>query len=180
MPEVYNCRVFKVLEEDVLLPNGHRSRLSWIDHKSCIAVVPVDEEGNFLLIRQYRHATGGYLLEIPAGNIDEGESPELCVQRELGEETGFQAGRITSLFEGYLIPGYGNEYMYFYLAQELYAAPLPPDDDEIIEIVKASPTEVKDKLRRGEIRDVKTALGITLAMEHLRSVFTQSTQENLT
>lgn len=168
MPVVYNCRVFKVLEEDVQLPNGHRSRLSWIDHKSCIAVIPVDEEGNFLLIRQYRHATGGYLLEIPAGNIDEGESPEVCVQRELGEETGFQAGRITSLFDGYLIPGYGNEYMYFYLAQELYAAPLPPDDDEDIEIVRMSPGEAKDKLLRGEIRDVKTALGITMAMEHLR------------
>ncbi|MCX5827215.1 MAG: NUDIX hydrolase [Deltaproteobacteria bacterium] len=167
MPVVYNCRVFKVLEEDVQLPNGHRSRLSWIDHKSCIAVIPVDEEGNFLLIRQYRHATGGYLLEIPAGNIDEGESPEVCVQRELGEETGFQAGRITSLFDGYLIPGYGNEYMYFYLAQELYAAPLPPDDDEDIEIVRMSPGEAKDKLLRGEIRDVKTALGITLAMERL-------------
>jgi len=168
MPVVYNCRVFKVLEEDVRLPKGHRSRLSWIDHKPCIAVVPVDEEGNFLLIRQYRHATGGYLLEIPAGNIDEGESPEVCVQRELGEETGFQARLITSLFDGYLVPGYGNEYMYFYLAQELYAAPLPPDDDEDIEIVRISPGEAKDKLVGGEIRDVKTALGITLAMERLR------------
>ena len=168
MAVVYNCRVFKVLEEDVQLPNGHRSSLSWIDHKPCIAVVPVDDEGNFLLIRQYRHATGGYLLEIPAGNIDEGESPDLCVQRELGEETGFQARRITSLFEGYLFPGYGNEYMYFYLAQELYAAPLPPDDDEDIEIVRMSPGEAKDKLLGGEIRDAKTALGITLAMERLR------------
>lgn len=169
MPVVYNCRVFKVLEEDVQLPNGHRSRLSWIDHRHCIAVVPVDGEGNFLLIRQYRHATGGYLLEIPAGNIDAGESPEVCVQRELGEETGFQAGRITSLFDGYLIPGYGNEYMHFYLAQELYAAPLPPDDDEDIEIVRMTPGEAKDKLLGGEIRDVKTALGITLALERLRA-----------
>jgi ADP-ribose pyrophosphatase len=167
MSVVYTCRVFKVLEEDVQLPNGHRSRLSRIDHKPCIAVVPVDEEGNFLLIRQYRHATGGYLLEIPAGNIDEGESPEVCVQRELGEETGFQAGRITNLFEGYLVPGYCNEYMYFYLAQKLYAAPLPPDDDEDIEIVRMSPVEAKDKLLRGEIRDVKTALGISMAMERL-------------
>jgi ADP-ribose pyrophosphatase len=170
MPVVYNCRVFKVLEEDVRLPNGHRSRLSWIDHKPCIAVVPVDGDGNFLLIRQYRHATGGYLLEIPAGNIDAGESPEVCVQRELGEETGFQARRITSLFEGYLVPGYCNEYMHFYLAQELYAAPLPPDDDEDIEIVRMSPGEAKSKIQRGEIRDVKTAMGITLAMENLKIV----------
>ncbi|HOF04581.1 MAG TPA: NUDIX hydrolase [Syntrophales bacterium] len=165
MPVVYTCRIFKVLEEEVALPNGHRTRLSWIDHQPCIAVVPRDGKGNFLLIRQYRHATGDYLLEIPAGSVDGGETPEDCVQRELREETGFRAGRITKLFAGFLLPGYGNEYMHFYLAEELTAAPLPPDADEDIAVVAVSPAEVRRMLADGAIRDVKTALGLTLALQ---------------
>ncbi len=165
MPVVYTCRIFKVLEEEVTLPNGHRSRLSWIDHNPCIAVVPRDGNGDFILIRQYRHATGGYLLEIPAGNMDRGETPELCVQRELREETGYRAGWVTKLFEGYLLPGYGNEYMHFYLAEDLEAAPLPPDADEDIAIVRVSPAEIQKLLFGGSIRDVKTALGLTLVLQ---------------
>jgi len=165
MSVVYECRIFKVHEEEVGLPNGHRSRVSWIDHHPCIAVIPRDGDGNYLLIRQYRHATGGDLLEIPAGKIDAGETPENCVQRELREETGFQAGRFTKLFEGYLLPGYGNEYMHFYLAEELTPAPLPPDDDEVITVIKAAAGEVKEMLAGGAIRDVKTALGLTLALQ---------------
>ncbi len=165
MPVVYTCRIFKVLEEEVTLPNGHRSRLNWIDHNPCIAVVPRDGNGDFILIRQYRHATGGYLLEIPAGNMDRGETPELCVQRELREETGYRAGWVTKLFEGYLLPGYGNEYMHFYLAEDLEAAPLPPDADEDIAIVRVSPAEIQKLLFGGSIRDVKTALGLTLVLQ---------------
>ena len=165
MPVVYTCRIFKVLEEEVTLPNGHRSRLNWIDHNPCIAVVPRDGNGDFILIRQYRHATGGYLLEIPAGNMDRGETPELCVQRELREETGYRAGWVTKLFEGYLLPGYGKEYMHFYLAEDLEAAPLPPDADEDIAIVRVSPAEIQKLLFGGSIRDVKTALGLTLVLQ---------------
>jgi len=165
MSVVYECRIFKVREEEVALPHGRRALMSWIDHDPCIAVVPRDSEGNFLLIRQYRHATGGTLLEIPAGKIDAGETPELCVQRELREETGFQAGRLTKLFEGFLLPGYGSEYMHFYLAEELSAAPLPPDDDEDITVVKISAAEIEEMLAAGTIRDVKTALGLLLALQ---------------
>jgi len=165
MPVVYTCRIFKVLEEEVTLPNGHRSRLNWIDHNPCIAVVPRDGNGDFILIRQYRHATGGYLLEIPAGNMDRGETPELCVQRELREETGYRAGWVTKLFEGYLLPGYGNEYMHFYLAEDLEAAPLPPDADEDIAIVRVSSAEARELLVGGSIRDVKTALGLSLVLQ---------------
>jgi len=165
MSVVYESRIFTVREEDVGLPNGRRSRLSWIEHSPCIAVVPRDGDGDYLLIRQYRHATGGDLLEIPAGSIDAGETPEICVQRELREETGFQAGRLTKLFEGFLVPGYGSEYMHFYLAEELTPAPLPPDDDEDIAVVKAAAGEVKEMLAGGAIRDVKTALGLILALQ---------------
>ena len=121
------------------------------------------------MIKQYRTAVKKQLLVILAATMDvEGESTLICAQSELAEEACFKAKSLIKLFECYLVPGYCNEYMHFYLAQELYAAPLPPDDDEDIEIVRMSPGEAKNKLLGGEIRDVKTALGITLAMERLR------------
>jgi ADP-ribose pyrophosphatase len=166
---VYQCRIFSVFEEDVTLPNGHISRQSWIDHKPCIAVVPIDGDGRLILIRQYRHATGRMLIEIPAGNMDvAGESVEACVQRELAEEIGYRAGRLVKLFEGYLLPGYCNEYMHYYLATDLFAAPLPPDDDEDIETIRVTPEEARKMIQNGEICDSKTALGIMMALEKMK------------
>ncbi|MEW6334145.1 MAG: NUDIX hydrolase [Thermodesulfobacteriota bacterium] len=161
---VYHCRVFDVFEGDIRLPDGRRTRQSWIDHRPCIAVVPVNAEGQLILIRQYRHATGGMLVEIPAGNMDRtNETAEACVQRELAEETGFQAGRLVKLFEGYLVPGYCNEYMYFYLALDLVPATLPADEDEYIRVMTTSFDEARRMIRERQIIDVKTALGIQMA-----------------
>lgn len=161
---MYHCRVFDVWEGSFSLPDGRNVRQSWIDHKPCIAVVPVTSEGRLLLIRQYRHATGQALTEIPAGTMDRGaESVEDCVQRELAEETGFQAKRLVKLFEGYLIPGYGNEYMYFFLALDLFPLPLPADEDEFIETMTVTFGEARDMMQAARIVDVKTALGILMA-----------------
>lgn len=167
---VYHCRVFDVFEGDVRLPDGRLRRQSWIDHRPCISVVPVDAEGRLVLIRQFRHATGGNIVEIPAGTMDrEKESVEACVQRELAEEVGFQAGRLVRLFEGYLIPGYGNEYMYFYLALDLRPAVLPADDDEYIRVMTVSFEEAGRMIRERRIVDVKTALGIGMARDFLET-----------
>jgi ADP-ribose pyrophosphatase len=161
---VYHSRVFDVFEGDVRLPDGRIVKQSWIDHRPCIAVVPVNAEGNLILIRQYRHATGGMLVEIPAGNMDrENEAVEECVQRELAEEAGFQAGRLVKLFEGYLVPGYCNEYMYFFLALDLHPATLPADEDEFIRTMTVSFAEAGRMIREKEIIDAKTALGIQMA-----------------
>ena len=168
---VYECRIFRVFEEEVLLPHGRISRQSRIEHQPCIAVVPIDENGQIVLIRQYRHAVGQFLLEIPAGGLDAGkESIEDCVQRELAEETGYGAKRLIKLFAGYLVPGYCNEYMHYYLALDLFPAPLPPDDDEDIEVVRASREEARKMIKNGEICDSKTALGLLMALEYLGSV----------
>jgi ADP-ribose pyrophosphatase len=165
---VYHCRVFDVFEGDIRLPNGRISRQSWIDHRPCIAVVPVNSEGKLLLIRQYRHATGGILVEIPAGNIDrKDETAEECVQRELAEEVGFQAGRLVKLFEGYLVPGYCNEYMHFFLALNLYPATLPADEDEDIRVMTTSFDDARQMIREKKIIDAKTALGIQMALTYL-------------
>jgi len=167
---VYRCRVFDVFEGDVRLPDDRICKQSWIDHRPCIAVVPVNAEGKLVLIRQYRHATGGMLIEIPAGNMDlENEAVEACVQRELAEEIGFQAGRLVKLFEGYLTPGYCTEYMHFFLALDLHPATLPADDDEYIQVMTTSFDEARRMIWDKEIIDVKTALGIQMAREFLES-----------
>jgi ADP-ribose pyrophosphatase len=168
--QVYSSRVFEVFEGDVHLPDGRVSRQSWINHRPCIAVVPINSEGRLILIRQYRPAADKVLVEIPAGNMDrEAESVEACVQRELAEEIGFQAGRLAKLFEGYLTPGYCNEYMYYYLASDLFAAAATPDEDEDIEIMTASIDQAKRMIREGSIIDSKTALGIYLAIDYLNN-----------
>ena len=164
---VYRCRIFDVYEEDVRFPDGRTVRQTRIDHKPTISVVPVDREGNLILIRQYRSAIDQFLIETPAGGIDPEEPIEEAVQRELAEETGFQAGRLIKLFEGYLVPGYCNEYMYFYLALDLFEKKLPQDEDEVIEISKVPMVEALRMLKEGAFSDAKSALGITLAADYL-------------
>jgi len=165
---VYHCRIFDVFESDVRLPDGRIVKQSWIDHRPCIAVVPVNPEGELVLIDQYRHATGGMLVEIPAGTMDRAhEAVEACVQRELAEEAGFQAGRLVKLFEGYLVPGWANEYMYFFLALDLHPARLPADEDEYIRVMTVSFDEADRMIRDRRIVDAKTALGIQMARAYL-------------
>lgn len=166
---MYRCKVFDVWEEDILLPNRKTIKQSWIDHKPTVAIVAVNDKNELLLIKQYRLAVKKHLLEIPAGSLDnDQESPVACAQRELAEETGFKAQKIAKLYEGYLLPGYCNEYMYFFLAQNLAYAPLTPDEDEFIEVLPVKISKVEAMLKEGEITDAKTALGIILAVNFLK------------
>jgi len=164
----YTCKIFSVWEEDLLLPNGRTVSQIWIEHQPTVAVAAVNHNQELLLIRQFRKATGKDLLEIPAGTMNKGEeSPSACAIRELAEETGFRAGRLSPLFAGYLVPGYCNEFMYFFLAQDLFYEPLPPDEDERIEVIPTRFDEARALLENGTIIDAKTALGIILADNYL-------------
>ena len=165
----YACKIFSVWEEDVLLQNGKKTRQSWIEHKPTVAVIPVNDQKELLLIKQFRIPAGKNLLEIPAGSMDHGEeSPAACASRELAEETGYRADKLTPLFAGYLLPGYCNEFMYFFLAQDLVYEPLQPDEDECIEVIPVSFARAAALLKSGELIDAKTALGILLAKRHLK------------
>lgn len=166
---MYRCKVFDVWEEDIFLPNGKTIKQSWIDHKPTVAIVAVNDKNELLLIKQYRLAVKKHLLEIPAGALNNGqESPVACAQRELAEETGFKAATLVKLYEGYLLPGYCNEYMYFFLAQDLVFEPLSPDEDEFIEVIPTKLPDAEELLKNGEIFDAKTALGIILAVNFLK------------
>ncbi|MHB8090467.1 MAG: NUDIX hydrolase [Syntrophales bacterium] len=167
--QLYSCRIFDLYQSDVRLPDGRTFQYSWLDHRPTVAVVPVNQDGKLVLIDQYRQAAGGMIVEIPAGTMDkQGEDVAGCVQRELAEEAGFQAGRLIRLFEGYLVPGYSNEYMYFYLATDLHAASLPGDEDEYIRVMHVSFDEARRMIRDRRIVDVKTALGIQMAWDFLQ------------
>lgn len=165
----YACKIFSVWEEDISLPNGKTVKQSWIDHKPTVAVIAVNDRGELLLIKQFRAPTKQNLLEIPAGSMDhDEESPVACAGRELAEETGYRAGLLTQLFAGYLLPGYCNEFMYFFLGQDLVYAPLTPDEDEFIEVIPVNFTRAGELLKSGAIIDAKTVLGIMLAGNYMR------------
>jgi len=166
---MYQCKVFDIWEEEFSLFNGKNIKQSWIDHKPTVAVVAVNDKNELLLIKQYRLAVKKHLLEIPAGSLDnDQESPIACAQRELAEETGYKATHLVQLYEGYLLPGYCNEYMYFFLAQKLVFEPLTPDEDEFIETIPTKFSSAQELLKTGEIIDAKTAMGIILAENFFR------------
>lgn len=165
----YHGRVFDVYERDVHLPNGRVSRQSLLDHKPTVAAVPIGPDGKLIMLKQYRPAVRDFLIEIPAGNMDEGENPEQCVMRELAEETGYSSRNLVKIYEGYLVPGYGNEYMYFYLAFDLYSSELPGDADEVIEKFSVTLDEALAMMERGDIKDSKTALALCLTERYLRA-----------
>ncbi|HDQ03747.1 MAG TPA: NUDIX hydrolase [Deltaproteobacteria bacterium] len=168
---MYRCKIFDVYEEDVALPNGKSIKQTWIDHKPTVAIIPINEKNEILLVKQYRVAVKKRLLEIPAGAFnDHDETPEVCAQRELAEETGFRADKMICLYEGYLLAGYCNEYMYFFLASALVYAPLKPDEDEFIEVVPKKLSDLEAMLKKGEITDTKTALGILLTSNYFNNL----------
>lgn len=159
----YKARVFDVRRDEIQLPSGTKTTYEIVVHNGAVAMVPVDRDGNVLLVRQYRHSTGKYLLELPAGTLDQREDPEACAQRELREEIGMAPGRLTKIAEFFLAPGYSTERMWIYLAQDLSPETLEADEDEDLELVKLSMHEAFTAIKKGEIEDAKTILGLYVA-----------------
>jgi len=150
----------EVSRERVLLPNGHEVWLDIVHHPGAAAVVPFASEDEVLLIRQYRHAAGGAILEVPAGKLDAGEAPERCAARELREEAGFRAGRLEALGRIWTTPGFTDEVIHLFAAFELTRVDSRPEDDEVIEVIRVPLAEALDLVWRGELRDAKRALAL--------------------
>ena len=157
---VYKGKILNLRVDDVELPNGKITKREVVEHAGAVAVVPVNEKNELLLVRQYRYPVGKVLLEVPAGKLEKGEDPEACAVRELAEETGCRAKDMKLLFSFYSTPGFSNEKMYVYLARGLTYLGEHPDEDEFIE---ASPVPLQaalDLIDRGEICDAKSIIGI--------------------
>lgn len=134
-----------------------------IEHNGSAVIVPVFEDGRVALVRQYRHAAEKYLLEIPAGSLEKGEDAQTGAIRELEEEIGVRAAKIEKLTEFYVSPGFLSEKMFVYLATELTEVGQKLEEDELLTIEKLSFTEAFEMIRKGEIEDAKTIVGLILA-----------------
>ncbi len=157
--EILNVRV-----DEIRLPGGRKSTREIIEHSDAVAVVPIDREGNILLVRQYRRGAGKDLLEIPAGCVEPGENPIETVKRELQEEIGYLPNKITGMGGFYASPGYNTEYLHLYLATELVPAKLHAEDTDSIEVVPVPIKSITDYIKSGKICDAKSVAGILYYM----------------
>jgi len=157
---MYEGRVFTAKEEKVILPSGMEAIREITLHNGGASILAVDEDDNIVLIRQYRHAVGKYVLEIPAGALEIGEDPAVCAKRELQEETGYIAKNLKFLLKMHMSIGYSNEVNYIYLATDLTAGEQNLDYDEEISVEKYSLKDAVDMIYSGEITDSKTVAGI--------------------
>lgn len=164
---VFKGRVIDVGTEDVRLPSGVSVTLDVIRHPGAALVVPLQGE-HVLLIRQWRHAAGGWLWECPAGTLNPGETPEACALREVVEEAGVSAGRLDHAGFIYTAPGFCDEKIHIFVARDLRAVPSQHDEDEVIAEVKAVRwSECMEMLARNEIQDAKTLAGLLHARRFL-------------
>jgi ADP-ribose pyrophosphatase len=150
--------------DTVNLPNGGTSQREIIEHGDSVVMVPVDDEQCVLLVRQYRKAPEKLLLELPAGGLEDGESPEEGVLRELQEEIGFTAGKLQHMSSFWLTPGFCTEYTHAYIATDLRSSVLAPDGDENIVVVTVPLAQIPDMIRSGEIEDAKSISALLMAI----------------
>lgn len=159
--EIYAGRLLHVFEDQVRLADGTLAVREVVEHRGAVAIVAVDETRRVVLVRQWRHAVGGALWEIPAGTREIGEDPADTARRELAEETGYVATRWQPLPEVPVSPGYSRELMSFHLATGLCQGPTNLDKDERIDVMLAGPDEIRELIAAGSV-DCKTLAGLAL------------------
>lgn len=157
---IYDGRIISVRCDEVELPGGHHTTREVVSHIGGVGIVALDENDNVLLVRQYRYPIGKELIEIPAGTLTRGEDPMECGIRELSEETGAVAGRFTSLGSILCSPGFSDQRLYLYLAEQLSFGENHPDEDEFLSGFRMPFEELVQKVLSGEIDDSKTVAGV--------------------
>ncbi len=155
--EIYSGHIIKVYKDEVSL-EGKKAVREVVRHKGATAVLAVDKNGEGFFVEQFRYPVGKPLFEAPAGKIDPGEEPLECAKRELLEECGVSAKKWTELGPMFSSPGFCDEVIYLFLAEELSESIPDPDEDEFLDIIKLPLTEVLSRIRKGEIPDSKTQI----------------------
>jgi ADP-ribose pyrophosphatase len=162
--EVYKGKVFSVDRDRVQLASGREVTFEVVRHPRSVVLIPIPEPGHIVLVKQYRHAVNAALWEVPAGSVDPGETPEQAASRECHEEVGLVPSTVVRLAALYPTPGYCDEEMVFFRVSGLEESSeaATPDEDEEIEVRTFELREVREMIRRGEITDMKTVVGLTL------------------
>jgi ADP-ribose pyrophosphatase len=158
--KVYDGKLLQVYRDVVTMAPGTEEIREVLRHPGAAVIVPYQGQSRFVLVRQFRHALGRETLEFPAGRLEPGEDPESCARRELAEETGYQAQSWSKLFSMHPAPGYTDELLHLYLAQDLIAGPSHPDDDEQVLTVEATLDQLLVMFHAGKITDAKTLTAI--------------------
>jgi ADP-ribose pyrophosphatase len=166
---VYQGRAVRLRVDTVRASGGRETTREIVEHSDCIAVIAVDAEDRVLLVKQFRKAVEKELLEIPAGGIDPGESPEAAVSREMREETGYLPRRVERLGGFYSAPGYSTEYLYLFLATDLTPSQLFAEDTEGISLVRVSPEQILELISSGSICDAKSVAGLLTYLEYRKA-----------
>ena len=156
-------RVFDFYAETITLPNGVNMAMEIIRHPGAAAIVPVMDDGSVLLLKQYRHAVGGFIWEIPAGTLESGEDARQCAEREMIEETGYTARHFERLAEITPLPAYSDERIHLFLATDLSRAAQNLDADELLAVHRVEMHQAIKMIADGEIQDAKTIVGLQLA-----------------
>lgn len=165
---IYRGPVFGVRRDEVVEPNGVRTRREVITHSGSVVILPVLNDGRILMIRQYRYATRQYLWELVAGRMDEGETIKAAAARELQEETGYRAKSLRVFLDFFPTPGFLEERMYLLLAEGLTAGEAHPEEDEKIFSHPFNLNELKQMMKTRKLRDAKSIAGILYYLTFLK------------
>lgn len=160
---LFEGKIINLRRDEVTLPNGKTGTREVVEHPGAVAIVPITNEGQVILVRQYRHPVLQDLLEVPAGKLDPDEKPEACALRELAEETGFTAKKLRKLTAMYTTPGFSDEVIHVYLAEDLVKSDKQPDEDEFINTEIYTLEQVRAMIISGEICDAKSLVALCLA-----------------
>lgn len=156
----YSTRIVDLYIEKIKTPENNIVEWVHINHDGAAAILPIDNDGKIILIRQYRNNVDDIVYEIPAGGLNKDESPYDCAKRELEEETGYKAKNIVKLFSAYSSIGITNELITYYLASDLYLGKTNFDEDEYIEVIKFTTDEIIEMINKGIITDSKVIISV--------------------
>lgn len=164
---LYDGQLLKVYRDEVRLPNGNSGRREIVRHPGACAIIPLFENGDTILLKQYRYAPAKLFWEVPAGKIDHGEALLETARRELLEETGYHAKTLHKIGHFYPCIGFSDEIIHVYLAKELEYAQQGTDDDEFIEVLRLPIVKALAMLDEGSIEDGKTLIALQMVRSHL-------------
>jgi ADP-ribose pyrophosphatase len=167
--QIYEGRSVSLRVDKIEMPDGRETTREVVEHRDCVAIIPIDADDNVLLVSQFRYPVEKELLEIPAGGIDTGEDPADAVRREMQEETGYLPEKVERLGGFYSSPGFCTEYLHLYLATDLTPSQLYAEDTESIRLVRTPIAEIPGLITSGSICDAKSIAGLLTFLEHRKT-----------